>query len=83
MMAGVDGSVGSALGTAFSGALNGIQQNTTDLFCEECGAQILPGAEFCDECGHPLNKGENTSPKCGCAFERPGKFCSKCGTKRG
>ncbi len=83
MMAGVGGSVGNAVGTAFLGAMNGIQQNTTDLFCEECGAKILPGAEFCDECGHPLNKGGNTCPKCGYAFERPGKFCPKCGTKRG
>ena len=83
MMAGVGGSVGNAVGTALSGAMNGIQQNTTDLFCEECGAKILPGAEFCDECGHPLNKGGNTCPKCGYAFERPGKFCPKCGTKRG
>ena len=83
MMAGVGGSVCNAVGTALSGAMNGIQQNTTDLFCEECGAKILPGAEFCDECGHPLNKGGNTCPKCGYAFERPGKFCPKCGTKRG
>ena len=32
MMAGVGGSVGNAVGTVFSGALNGIQQNVTDLF---------------------------------------------------
>ena len=82
MMAGVGGTVGNAVGEAFSGALNGIHQGGGDLFCEECGAKIIPGSEFCDECGHPLNKPENKCPSCGYIFERPGKFCPKCGNKR-
>ena len=83
MMAGVGGSVGGAIGTAFSGTLNNIQQNSSVMFCEECGAKILPGADFCDECGHQIARGENVCFNCGYVFERPGKFCPKCGSKRG
>ena len=83
MMAGVGGSVGGAIGTAFSGTLNNIQQNSSVMFCEECGAKILPGADFCDECGPQIARGENVCFNCGYVFERPGKFCPKCGSKRG
>ena len=82
MMAGVGGTVGNAVGEAFSGALGGITHANGDLYCEECGAKILPGSEFCDACGHSLNTRGKSCPKCGYVYERVGKFCPKCGNKR-
>lgn len=85
MMAGVGGAVGSSVGGMFTDAFAGMQQPTAhgvaELFCEECGAQIMPGMAFCDSCGHPVSK-SHSCRKCGYVFERPGKFCPKCGTKR-
>ena len=87
MMAGVGGAVGSTVGGIFNETLSSMQPlgkpfaAGTDLFCEECGAKLIPGMAFCDECGHPVPK-LNSCRKCGYVFERPGKFCPKCGTKR-
>ena len=85
MMAGVGGAVGNTVGgmftDAFSGMQAGNQQSSSDQFCEECGARLMPGSAFCDECGHPVPK-QNCCSKCGYVFERLGKFCPKCGTKR-
>lgn len=82
MMAGVGGTVGNIVGDTFSGAINNINQNNGDLFCEECGAKVIPGAEFCDECGHQIITIEKQCSKCGYIFVRPGKFCPKCGFRR-
>ena len=89
MMAGVGGGianmVGGAVNTAFE---NGAQPQSTpspaaDIFCEECGAKLTPGALFCDECGTKVSIPDHSCRNCGYTFERPGKFCPKCGTKRG
>ena len=86
MMAGVGGAVGSSVGGMFNEAFDGMNSSASatskDLFCEECGAKLIPGMAFCDGCGHPVPQ-SNTCPKCGYSFERAGKFCPKCGTKRG
>lgn len=82
MMAGIGGSVGNTIGTAFSTAVNGINQSTTNQFCDNCGASISPGTAFCDECGTPIGNNQSSCIKCGFVFERPGKFCPKCGIKR-
>ncbi len=87
MMAGIGGAVGNTVGGMFNDAFTGVQssaaqESNENLFCEECGAKLIPGMDFCDECGHPVPKA-NSCRKCGYVFERPGKFCPKCGTKRG
>ena len=85
VMAGVGGAVGSSVGGMFNDAFTGINNSSVekgaDLFCEECGARLIPGMAFCDECGHPVPQA-NKCRKCGYVFERPGKFCPKCGAKR-
>ena len=87
-MAGVGGAVGGVVGSAVSGAMNGIGRTpqatpAADLFCESCGAKLVPGAAFCDECGAPVQQHAEACAACGYVFERPGKFCPKCGAKRG
>ena len=85
-MAGVGGVVGGVVGNAVGDALN----NTTPTapkaddggFCDNCGAELVPGSAFCDECGTAVVKASDTCTNCGYKFERPGKFCPKCGTKR-
>ena len=82
MMAGVGGAVGSTVGGMVTDAFSGAQTAPGgDLFCEECGARLLPGSAFCDACGHPVHPAGRCA-KCGFAFERPGKFCPRCGAKR-
>lgn len=50
-------------------------------FCDQCGAELTPGAAFCDNCGAPqLTAG--VCRKCGFKFIKPGKFCPNCGAKR-
>ncbi len=83
-MVGVGGAVGGVVGNAISGAVADLGQVPTrqpDSFCENCGAQLTPGAAFCDNCGVAVNV-KPSCLKCGYVFERPGKFCPKCGTKR-
>lgn len=87
MMTGVGGTVGSMVGGAVTDAFAGMnaasQQSTAaNRFCDQCGAELTPGAAFCDECGAPQHPSE-TCPNCGFKFIKPGKFCPKCGTRRG
>lgn len=84
MMAGVGGTVGGMVGGVVSDAFAGITaqpQATANRFCDQCGAELTPGAAFCDECGAPQAT-PDTCAKCGFKFTKPGKFCPKCGTKR-
>ena len=85
MMAGVGGTVGSMVGgavtDAFAGIGNAPSQPAPNKFCDQCGAELTPGAVFCDECGAPQAPSD-ICLKCGFKFIKPGKFCPKCGTKR-
>jgi regulator of protease activity HflC (stomatin/prohibitin superfamily) len=85
MMAGVGGTVGGAVGGAVSDVFAGIgaaqPQATANRFCDQCGAELTPGAAFCDECGAPQST-PDTCTKCGFKFIKPGKFCPKCGARR-
>lgn len=86
MMTGVGGAVGGMVGGAVADAFVGIttptQPSTTaNKFCDQCGAELTPGAAFCDECGAPQVPFDTCS-KCGFKFVKPGKFCPKCGAKR-
>lgn len=85
MMAGVGGTVGGMVGgvvsDAFAGMGNAQPQTVTAKFCDQCGAELTPGATFCDECGAPQVPSD-TCIKCGFKFIKPGKFCPKCGAKR-
>lgn len=85
MMAGLGGTVGGVVSGAVSDAFAGIgtvtSQVPTNKFCDQCGAELTPGAAFCDECGAP-QASPDTCVKCGFKFIKPGKFCPKCGTKR-
>ena len=81
-MAGVGGAVGGVVGSAVTGAFAGAAaQSAGDLFCDNCGAKLQPGAAFCDNCGSPV-AAPSKCAHCGFIFERPGKFCPKCGAKR-
>ena len=84
-MAGVGGAVGGIVGGAINGAFAGINNSVPSqpatLFCDQCGAELTPGAEFCDNCGAPQSS-PDTCSKCGFKFIKPGKFCPKCGAKR-
>ena len=84
MMAGIGGTVGSAVGGAFTKAIEPIQNpDTFSSFCETCGSKVNEGSVFCDECGTPLNSTEKPKcSNCGYVFVKEGKFCPKCGTKR-
>ena len=86
MMTGVGGAVGGMVGGAVADAFAGIttptQPSTTaNKFCDQCGAELTPGAAFCDECGAPQVPSDTCS-KCGFKFVKSGKFCPKCGAKR-
>lgn len=84
MMAGVGGTVGGIVGGAVSDAFAGITtqpQTAANRFCDQCGAELTPGAAFCDECGAP-QVAPDICAKCGFKFTKPGKFCPKCGAKR-
>ncbi|HHX37626.1 MAG TPA: SPFH domain-containing protein [Clostridiaceae bacterium] len=84
-MAGVGGAVGGVVGGAINGAFAGIDNSIPSqpatLFCDQCGAELTPGAAFCDNCGAPQSS-PDTCSKCGFKFIKPGKFCPKCGAKR-
>lgn len=87
MMTGVGGTLGGMVGgavtDAFAGAMNPLQTVTqaANKFCDQCGAELTPGAAFCDECGSP-QASPDVCAKCGFKFQKPGKFCPRCGTKR-
>lgn len=87
MMTGIGGTLGGMVGgavtDAFAGTMNPPQSmaQAANKFCDQCGAELTPGAAFCDECGAPQASPDVCS-KCGFKFQKPGKFCPKCGTKR-
>ena len=85
IMAGVGGAVGGVVGGAINGAFAGMNSSVPSqlvtLFCDQCGAELTPGAAFCDNCGAPQSSSD-TCLKCGFKFIKPGKFCPKCGAKR-
>ena len=85
MMAGIGGTVGGMGGGVVSDAFAGMgavqPQIAANKFCDQCGAELTPGAAFCDECG-ASQAPSDTCMKCGFKFIKPGKFCPKCGTKR-
>ena len=87
-MVGVGGSVGNMVGGMMYGALNSVEPKSTATpvvltrYCENCGAQLQPGASFCEECGKPITLEGSICSKCGYHFQRPGKFCPICGAKR-
>ena len=85
MMAGVGGTIGNTVGGIVSDAFAGMSiaqpQTTTNKFCDQCGAELTPGAAFCGECG-ASQVPSDTCTKCGFKFIKPGKFCPKCGMKR-
>lgn len=85
MMAGVGGTVGGMVGGVVADAFAGMgavqPQTASNKFCDQCGAELTPGAAFCDECG-AAQAPADTCVKCGFKFIKPGKFCPKCGTKR-
>lgn len=87
MMTGVGGTIGGMVGGAVSDAFSDIVAPTQQVspipnkYCDQCGAELTPGAAFCDECGAQLTSPDVCS-KCGFKFIKPGKFCPKCGTKR-
>ncbi len=85
-MVGVGGAIGGMVTGAVTDAIGG--ENTAGAssaaekkFCENCGAQVTPGAAFCAQCGQKLTD-EKRCLQCGYLFENPGKFCPKCGAKR-
>jgi ribosomal protein L40E len=82
MMAGVGGTVGKTVSKAVKDVFPEEEaQSMQNRFCNECGAELTPGALFCDECGAPQNAGD-TCIKCGFRFIKAGKFCPRCGTRR-
>lgn len=85
LMAGIGSTVKNNIGDVFSNSVASIaspnNSNGNETFCEECGAQLIPGMGYCDKCGHPVPQ-VKCCKKCGYIFERPGKFCPRCGAKR-
>lgn len=83
MMAGVGGTVGGMVGGAVTDAFAGMSNPPVQAnrFCDQCGAELTPGAAFCEECGAPQTSSDICA-KCGFRFLKPGKFCPKCGAKR-
>lgn len=92
-MAGVGGAVGGMVGGMMNDAMNAAttpqtqpvqpQVQTSQSFCDNCGAKLNVGVDFCEECGTKVIKANNVCSGCGYVFERDSKFCPKCGTKRG
>ena len=84
VMSGIGGTVGGMVGGAVNDAFAGVAvqpQVGGNVFCDNCGAKLTPGAAFCDECGTPQSSPDVCS-NCGFKFIKPGKFCPKCGSKR-
>ncbi|MBR6108686.1 MAG: SPFH domain-containing protein [Clostridia bacterium] len=83
-MAGVGGAVGGLVGGAINSAIgtkSNLEPSDANQYCDQCGAELTPGAAFCDNCGAPQNA--DCCTNCGFHFIKPGKFCPKCGAKRG
>lgn len=57
--------------------------NGQDVFCHNCGKQLLNNASFCASCGAKV-KTENDFKKCvqcGTVLSSEQKFCTKCGSQ--
>lgn len=84
-MAGVGGTVGGvvggAVGQVFSGMDVASPPQSILRFCDQCGAELTPGAAFCDNCGTPLTS-YDVCPHCIFRFTKAGKFCPRCGARR-
>ncbi len=84
-MAGVGGTVGGVVGGAVSQAFAGMDitspPKTLLRFCDQCGAEVTPGAAFCDNCGATLAS-PDVCPHCNFRFTKAGRFCPKCGARR-
>lgn len=81
MMSGIGSTIGASVNSAVTDAFSGADPATQNRFCDQCGAELTPGAAFCDNCGAPQNT-LGICAKCGFKFIKPGKFCPKCGAKR-
>ena len=81
MMSGIGGTIGGVVHEAVGGAFADAGATSPNHFCDQCGAELTPGAAFCDNCGAPQNP-LGVCAKCGFKFIKPGKFCPKCGMKR-
>ena len=82
MISGVGSSIGGTVGGMISDAFSGdTTQTAGNKFCDQCGAELSPGAAFCEQCGAPQIS-LNACKKCGFKFIKPGKFCPRCGAKR-
>lgn len=56
-------------------------QNTSSMFCPECGRAYLPGKDrFCSGCGHKFT-GSVICPSCNYSNDENNRFCSKCGNQ--
>lgn len=81
MMSGIGSTIGASVNSAVTDAFSGADPATQNRFCDQCGAELTPGAAFCDNCGAPQNT-LGICAKCRFKFIKPGKFCPKCGAKR-
>lgn len=84
-MAGVGGAVGGVVGGAVGQAFSGMEVTPPTpiplRFCDQCGAELTPGAAFCDNCGVPLVSSD-VCLNCNFRFAKAGKFCPRCGARR-
>ena len=55
MMSGIGSTIGASVNSAVTDAFSGADPATQNRFCDQCGAELTPGAAFCDNCGAPQN----------------------------
>lgn len=53
MMSGIGGTIGGVVHEAVGGAFADAGATSPNHFCDQCGAELTPGAAFCDNCGAP------------------------------
>ena len=49
------------------------------MYCRNCGAMLLPGANVCTNCGVPVGAGRNFCPNCATPTGPNMGICVKCG----
>ena len=49
------------------------------MYCKNCGATLLDGAEFCTDCGVLVGNGDCFCAECGAETNNGKRFCAKCG----
>ncbi len=95
MGAGMGVGMGFGLGGAFGAGMGAMAQNMNvgqnspapqggeqGVKCENCGAQLSPGAKFCFNCGKEVvAPGTVVCPKCNAKLPAGAKFCFNCGAK--